>query len=161
MDGERSEQTQDAFGEEKTWYEPYIDFTVVEDFPSGNVVQTREYFASPVIEAGTHSRAFQIFRSTWVLQRRYRPSVACPMSTPLPNVGQTQQKRSQFFNVYMRPWTFHMPWATLEVPHITHLDRISVEPDAILSTRRKVARKQTDPSRVLHVGHRGAWKHLH
>ena len=52
-----------------------------------------------------------------------------------------------------------MPWATLEFPNITHSDRTPVEPDAISATRRKLARKQADPSRDLHVGHRVAWKH--
>lgn len=150
---------QQASEEEKTWYEPSIDFIVVEEFPTEHAVESREYFAYPGIDVGPHTRCLQAFRSTWVLQRRYRPSAPCPMSTPIPNGGMSQLKRSQIYNVYMRPWTFHMPWATVEFPHITHLDRILVEPDAILITTRTMARKQADPIRVMHAGHRAAWKH--
>ena len=64
------------------------------------------------------------------------------MATPLPTGGMTKMERSQIYNVYMRPWTLHMPWATLEVPHSTHLDRVPVEPDAMQVTRRKMARKR-------------------
>ena len=131
---------------------------MVEDFPTEHAVETREYYAFREMEAGPHTRAFQIIRSTWVLQCRDRPSVPCPMSAPIPNGGQTTLKRSQIYSVYMRPWTPHMPWATIEVPHITHLDRIPVDPDAIPVIRRKIARKQADPNRVMHVGHRVAWK---
>ena len=122
-------------------------------------MQYREYLAFPEFEARLHSSAFKRFRSEWVLQRRHRPAVPCPMRTPLPHGGMTKQQRARLCNVYMRPWVLHYAWATLEVPHITHLDRIPVVLEEMPPRRAKLRRKTPDPSKVQHVGHRAAWKH--
>ena len=53
----------------------------------------------------------------------------------------------------------HHAWATVEVLHIIHLDRIPVVCDVVPARRLKIARKTGDPSRALHVGDRAAWKH--
>ena len=58
------EQIQKTQKDETVWYEPGIDFIVVESFPEEDVVEAHEYYAFPHIEAGTHSLAFQSFRST-------------------------------------------------------------------------------------------------
>ena len=111
------------------------------------------------IAAGVHTVAFNSFRSEWILQRRHRPSVPCPMRTPLPHGRMTREGRGRLCNIYLRPWVLHHPWATTAVPHITHLDRVPVPVESLPATRYKIMRKSADPNRVEVVGHRKAWKH--
>ena len=47
--------------EEKTWYEPFIDFTVVEEFPTEHAVESREYFAYPASMPDHIRAAFKPF----------------------------------------------------------------------------------------------------
>ena len=74
------ERMLEASDDEKPWYELGVDFVIVEEFPSVHSVSRREYLAFLEIGVGPHTQSFTVFRSTWVLQRRFRPSVPCPIA---------------------------------------------------------------------------------
>ena len=58
---------QEASEDEKPWYQPGVDFLIVEEFPSLHAVVTREYLAFRELDAGPHTKCFTAFRSTWDL----------------------------------------------------------------------------------------------
>ena len=66
------------------------------------------------------------FRHSWVLERKQRPDVVVISGQRLPYPSTPEPERSQYYNLFFRPWTLFVGDA--DVPHIRLL---SLERDAV------------------------------
>ena len=105
---------------EKVVMMPYIDFVLHEK----NIKQLSYLYQYPdekLMFAGKAPEGYTQFRHTWLLIRRERPAVPCPVQTPLPGKRMSKETRAEMFSVYLRPWTLAGKVASGAVPHLANL----------------------------------------